>query len=406
MDCQRAREALLTADDLRSPAAALRDHLERCAACRLLSQQLARLEQDWRDLPTPASADASRLAFLDRLPGSLPAPVRRPAALVVRWLVAALLLLAVGSAAWLLSTPRAVAGPPFIERLVDWNLELAEAGSLAERQRLYASQQAAFQAAAVSLPAEDRELASLLLENGSRLAAHDDPIAEAERFSAVADKLVEKLHQAALGKDEKAIDRYARLQTQVAQRGVGDRLAKIEEAGVLNFESERRLEKVILRDAKRRKQLIEMLEREPELKRKEIRQELDLPTKVADPPPGLSFDFDLRDRPAVVGQPTQFRIRLANRGAADLVRLQLVITLPDELEVLDTRGTSPFRREGQQLISRAPIKLPVGQETDFVVEVKAVRAGAAKCRAELRLKQSSYRPVLRDWTVKVVAAGS
>jgi hypothetical protein len=411
MDCQQARETLLNADDLRSArtgSTELGEHLGACAACELLAVQLKQLEQGWRDLPTPVEADSSRCAFLNRLkaPTVAPAPerTRRLTAPLLRWTVAAALFIGIGTAAWfLVPTPQAVAGPPLLELLVDWNLELADAGSLSERSRIYEAQQGALQQAVRKLPVEEQELASLLLDNGSRLAAQDDPIGEAERFSNVADRLVEKLQSAAQGKDQQTVDRYVRLQTQVAKRGVGDRLAKVEESGALNFDAERRLEKVILRDSKRMKQLVDLLEREPDLKRKDIRQELEIPTKLPRQLAELVFEFEVRDRPVVVGQPTAFRVHLANRSKSPLAKLQLVVTVPDEFEVRDPKGPNGYRRDGQHLIFRPLTTLQAGQEASFEVQVKPLRSGDVKWRAELRSKQSGYRPVLREIGTAIVA---
>jgi hypothetical protein len=123
----------------------------------------------------------------------------------------------------------------------------------------------------------------MLLENGSWLAQNDDPVAAAERFSAVADKLVEHLQTASERKDTKLANRYAKLQAQVLQRGISDNLKNAEESGTLNFENKKKLEKLVLRDKDRMNKLLDLLEKNPDISRKELRKALDVPPKHPKP---------------------------------------------------------------------------------------------------------------------------
>src|SRR5262249_10168241 len=147
------------------------------------------------------------------------------------------------------------------------------------------------------LSEEERELASLLLENGARLAQNPDPVSEIEDLSTVADKLVENIKTAAKGKDKAAIDRYARLQGKVNKRGLNARLAKLEDTGVAGSENEKRVEKVVLRESKRTQAMLDLLERNPDLSPKELRKELDPRNHKL--PTGLVFDLEGKDSAAL-----------------------------------------------------------------------------------------------------------
>jgi hypothetical protein len=286
MDCRESRDWLFQADDPRPESChvpGIREHLAGCAECQTLSAELVGLEEAWRDIPLPASADAARLAFLEKLPArprtlplARPQLRRRPER--PRWLAAAVILFGIGLGTWVLvPTPEAHAAPALIERLVDWNLDLARAGSVGERNELFAAREHALKrdVEQVPLPGPDRALAHLLLDNGTWLATHDDPIATAERFSAVANLLVERMERASARREHRLANQYARLQSVVAEHGVAHSLAKAEASGALNFEQRRHLEKIILNDEKRMRALAELLERNPNLSRKDIRRAID-----------------------------------------------------------------------------------------------------------------------------------
>jgi hypothetical protein len=286
MNCSQAKELLLRADDPRPESCAspeLAEHLSDCVACRSVAQEIAHLEEAWRSQLLPAEADRARLAFLARPPRvARPAAPRPQRPQLPRWLAAAVLLCSIGIAGWFLfSASEAHAAPALIEQLVDWNVELAQAPP-AERQRLYDAQQPALADAVrqASLVDRDRELAGLLLENGTWLTQNDDPVATAERFSAVADKLVDHLQTASDRKDTRLANRYAKLQAKVLQRGISDNLQKAEESGTLNFDkNKKKLEKLVLRDKDRMNKLLDLLDKNPDISRKELREALDIPPK-------------------------------------------------------------------------------------------------------------------------------
>jgi hypothetical protein len=410
MNCDQTRNWLLHSDDPRRPSAEVAGHLVGCDSCRALASQLTAVEQAWRDQPAPADSEPARLAFLNKVMVPTAKPLAalqsakpQAASRIVRWVTAALILFAVGTMVWTLSpTPMAHASPALIEELIDWNLNLAQAPDAVERGRIYSEKEANLKLASqnAKLTPEDRELVGMLLDNGSWLASNSDPVDTAERFSTVADKLVERLAVAAKGKDRGAVDRYAKLQGKVNERGVGVQLARAEELGVLNFDKERRIEKLVLRDSKRMNTLVDLLEVNPDLSRKDIRQALNLPTKGGKNSAGLVFDLEAPSQPVAVGQPMSCTVRLHNAGPA-LHKMMVVVTLGDDVEFIAATGPTGHRHEGSQVIFRQLATLPRNGDAVFEINVKAMHPGVLKCRAELRAKQLGDRPVWREQPVTV-----
>jgi hypothetical protein len=116
---------------------------------------------------------------------------------------------------------------------------------------------------------------------------------------------------------------------------------------------------------------------------------------------GLSFDLEAPSSPAAVGERMTYAVKLHNQGPASLSKLHVVVTLPDDAEMLDVKGPTSHRQEGRQVIFKTLASLPARGEASFEINVKPLRAGTLKCRAELRCKQLGYRPLLREQTVTV-----
>lgn len=292
MDCHDAQARLLEAEGLSPEEIAppeLARHLASCEGCREFAAELLRLEAAWRAIPLPDGVDRAREVFLQRLTsGDLPArpveaaPPRRRVAVPRRWLVAAsvLLMLGIGGGV-LVSLPQAAASSDVVERLVDWNLDLARSGSADERSRIYVDQAARLEEAVkdASLPVDERELADSLLKNAPWLAANRDPLAEADRFNEVADSLVRRMTSATRGGDVRRAKRYAKLYQRIAASGIAAKLDTIEHSGALDFERQRRLERLVLRDTDRMRELLALLERAPDSTRREIKRALGIVRK-------------------------------------------------------------------------------------------------------------------------------
>ena len=290
MNCRQAQDWLLQCEDPRpapSGSPELAEHLAGCEVCRLLTGKVRRLEQAWRPLPVPASADRARVAFLNRLsrPAVLPIQpqrVRSRRFATPRWAVAALVFLAVGMGVWLLfPAPQAHAAPELVDRLVDWNLKLTQAKSPEERNRIYAELAPQLKDAVqkTDMPADDRALAESLLENGTWLAGNDDPVAEADRFNDVADKLLARMDSATDGGDAGKVTQLARLYSQVADRGISANMEKAEAAAPADPRIEQKLEAVAERHDRHVQATAALVQRAPAPARKEVRQAHELSAK-------------------------------------------------------------------------------------------------------------------------------
>jgi hypothetical protein len=192
------------------------------------------------------------------------------------------------------SNRRASASSDVVERLVDWNLSLARTSLPADRDRLYAGQAESLQdkVRRTELPAEERRLAESLLESAPLLAHDDDPLAAAGLFHDVADQLLTRMGAAIRRGDEARAGRYARLYRRVEELGIGSKMELLETTGALDFNRQRRLERLVLRDSDRMHTLVALLERAPDSSRKEIKRALrvvknrpkkDRPSKVDAP---------------------------------------------------------------------------------------------------------------------------
>ncbi len=290
MDCAQARDWLLRSDDPRPECSGLPElieHTRRCGECGRLAEELQQLEQAWRELPVPAGADRARTAFLITV-GRRPPPRLRFLRRLVppRWAVAALIVLSAGLATWLFFPgSEAHASADVVERLIDWNLHLAETRSLDERNRIYAEEATKFRAALhqAELSPEDRELGRLLLDNGTWLARNDDPLAEADRFDEVANRLLQRVDSAAAHEREQEVSRVAEQYHRVAELGVGASLERVKSDPGLGADRKRHLDKLARREAKRAQALQALLERGPDASRRAIRRVLEAPRKHAWP---------------------------------------------------------------------------------------------------------------------------
>jgi hypothetical protein len=313
MDCRTAREILMfdapgsTGEPLPVEVA---DHLTRCPECAMLRGDLARLDESWRAIPLPPGVETAREDFLRRFRETAgPRKLARRRRTLPRWAIAATVLLAIGVGAGLFMRPRPVAASSdVVDRLVDWNLSLAHAPSAVERERIYASHASLFadEVEKASLPDDDRDLVRSLLEEAPGLVREPDPLVEADRFDELADKLLARMNRAARGGDTPRFDHSAALYRRVAELGIESKLEVLESSVSLDFDKQRRLERLVLRDEGRMNKLVELLERVPDSSRKQIKRALGIKRRPKKGPAGNPATEDARktrvrkgDEPAI-----------------------------------------------------------------------------------------------------------
>jgi hypothetical protein len=271
MDCIQTRDWLMQAEHVnryaelpQEAAARLQAHLDNCDDCRTLQEKLLRLESRWRAIPVVPSAqevERSREAFLRHLPKPAdkdnrfilrgPWITRRAAA---RGIMAALLLLAVGLGFWMMApSSSARTDDTLVERLLDWNLALARTQTGPERDGLV-NRTGAFQAEIqeARLPAEDRELAQTLLENGARLAQHTNRIEQVKFLDGMADRFMDQIARAPdPAKAEKLTAQYRH----ISDQGIKPTVELLRSTGQLSAEERRQLDAVEARYNDRQKKI-------------------------------------------------------------------------------------------------------------------------------------------------------
>jgi hypothetical protein len=279
MNCHAVQDSLLQAEDLRpeSWSVDVCEHLRTCPACSTFVSDLRQLETAWKEIPVPAECEEGKAAFLQQLPTleAAPKPTRRwrPA----RWVAAAALLLGVGLLSWLLVPGDVHASSDLVGRLVDLNLELANADP-ADRQRLLAEHEAGFreELAQNSLNTDDRKEAEQLLETAQKLVVSNDPVAETALLTGVAESLVSRIDKAEKKGSVKETQRNARFHTKVVEHGVKPRMERIARAPkMMEKEKQDRLQHIIHNDQKQQQQLETLLQNAPERARPDLRKALD-----------------------------------------------------------------------------------------------------------------------------------
>ncbi len=273
MDCGATRNWLLQAERPDSPPAAVADHVRDCAACAAFAARVERLDGALRNEPLPDAAIASRDAFVTRLAATPVQPMVRSRG-SRNWAVAALMLLAFGLASLLVLPGTPVqASPNVVDRLIDWNVNLAS-GERSDAARRFAAAEPTLSADLAELSASERELADTLLVNGRWLATNDDPVEAAVRMHDVADRLFDRLRKAAARGDARASQQFARRLRNVA--GGFDRFS----AGAnLTPEQQKRIDQIERRRAKRQQALAELHAKMPTASKRELRLALEASRK-------------------------------------------------------------------------------------------------------------------------------
>lgn len=284
MDCNEWETWLLDSDDRHAPPAEVAEHLRNCAKCRQSLQELDALESGWRLLPLAADAERSKIAFLARLSDpSTASPARWPKGAgrrraLARVAMAAAVFVAIACGSWILLPDRQVeASTDVISRLLDWNLDLTQTAS-ADRGRMYAREAGKFRAsvAKAHLLGSDEQIARTLLNTAESISKSDDALVHLEEFRDLAGRLEDLMAQSLEQGDEKRAELLARQYRRITESGLTLNLQRAEASGALHLDRPGKLEKIILTDVSQAEALSRLLEKSPNLSRKEIRDALNI----------------------------------------------------------------------------------------------------------------------------------
>ncbi len=290
MMCELARDWLLQAEapaNLAAAPAEIAAHIRGCAGCQKLIRELGHLEAAWRTLPLSPRVESSKAAFLDRvarpaMPSAPPARPRRWKKRLAWASVAAMFIVAGAAILFFWPTDQPVqAQPDVIEQLVDWNLELAEAPTPGERERIFTENHEKLKVRVnqAKLSNADRDLADHLLDTGTWLVKNDDPVEELNRFNNMADRMLEKMQHAANRADAIQSERMARQYAKIAERGIDRNLERIKVAKALDPERKLKIKQMLKHDEQRAAKLILLAEKGGVGTQKELKKALELSYK-------------------------------------------------------------------------------------------------------------------------------
>ena len=292
MNCQEVESLLLQSEMNQAPdgvfvrfagdaAREVADHLASCAACNQLARKLRRLEKVVRSLPEPIGMLESKNVFVENLQGMVPEVEPIPVSMPIfansptrplpsrkrrvvyksnifwriadsRITAAALVLLVIGGSVWtyLAREEQVLASAQALNNLVEWNLKLAEHNTTLERQRLYAARAEAERQLAMRahLNADDRRQADTLIRNGEFLSTNEDPLAEADHFSQMADVLITKMASVAT-KAPETLARFSDTYLRVVDEGIHKNLDRAEAAGTDTAATQKQFATIDRRDS-------------------------------------------------------------------------------------------------------------------------------------------------------------
>lgn len=111
---------------------------------------------------------------------------------------------------------------------------------------------------------------------------------------------------------------------------------------------------------------------------------------------GLGFEVVDTDDPIEIGAETSYVITVRNQGSAPAAHVVVKATVPAALALVRATGPGNFRTDGAT-ITFEPLTLRPGAEARYQLDVRAVRAGEAKLRAELMSDAlTSGKPVIEE----------
>lgn len=284
MTCQEIQDAILMTEDVAketAPDTELGRHIAGCAVCAAFAERLARVEHAAASLPVPPGSDEGKRATLTQVKWVAAHPRRRfflrPSFLSA---AAAILIFGIGLGIYLAQPPKASA---VVDQLVEWDLELADAQGPQQREQIYRTRAPAeweMQIQNASLTTEDRQYASALLEHGKWLSTNPDPVDQAERFSDLAELIVNRMNSAAARNDARAVQRLGGNYRRIVQRGIGEKLDRMGANASISTEGKAKLAKIARRAADHERRLQMLAEKaSSQASQRELRRALEVSRK-------------------------------------------------------------------------------------------------------------------------------
>ena len=123
--------------------------------------------------------------------------------------------------------------------------------------------------------------------------------------------------------------------------------------------------------------------------------------------PSLFIEVGHVDDPLEIGAETTFEIHLTNTGTKAETNVEVVCTLPEQLEFrgAKTSTTMKCRQEGRELIFDSLAKLAPKADVIYRVQVRGIAAGDVRFRT--RIKSDGLKePVLREESIRVYSDGT
>ncbi len=116
---------------------------------------------------------------------------------------------------------------------------------------------------------------------------------------------------------------------------------------------------------------------------------------------GPTVEIDKSADPLDVGQKGVYTIRLINPEPTAFLRPRIVVTVPEELAFLGSRGPTTAQRDGQIVRFDPLTALEAGKEVTYTVEVEARKPGEVRLRVELADDRTALGPP-RLWEEKTI----
>ena len=156
------------------------------------------------------------------------------------------------------------------ERLINLNLELAQTPALHDRDRLFAEhvEDLKVELARANLSDDDRLVAHQLIDASDWLTKNDDPMAKAERFNDLADRLVDRFDVLTATGGIAQVERFADTYRRLAILGVEANQEQALAAGNLDRDQKKKLAWLQQRDEARATKLEQIIAHKPEPMRK------------------------------------------------------------------------------------------------------------------------------------------